>query len=447
MIVRLTALRRPALAVGVAAALLAGRATPLDAHDIPARVTLFVFVKPEPGRLRVLVRAPLETMRDMIWPSRGLGYLDFVKAAPMARDAAQLWIAEYVDVRENGERLTAPRLIGARIALPSERTFIDYDTALAAITGPPVPPATEIPWNQALIDVAIEYPIVSVESEFAIRPRLAHLGARTTTVLRYVTPDGAERAYQYRDDPGLVRLDPRWYHAGWQFVKLGVRHILAGVDHLLFVMCLVIPFRRLKPLILIVTAFTLAHSITLASAALGVVPDALWFPPLIEVLVAASILYMALENVLGPKLERRWLVAFGFGLVHGFAFSFALSESLQFAGRHLAVSLFTFNVGVELGQVAVLALAVPAVAFLFRRVVAEKVGIVIMSAFVAHTAYHWLVERGAGLSEYSFTMPAMDVAFAVSAMRAAIVALVAGAAAWLMWEITRRFAKPPEATP
>jgi hypothetical protein len=445
MILRLTALRRPAVFIAAALGLAHVSARPLDAHDIPSRVTVLAFVKVEQGRLRVVLRAPLEAMRDMTWPSRPLGYLDLEKAFPMARNAAQLWIADYVEVRENGTPLANPRLLGTRISLPSERTFGSYDTAFAATTGPQLPLATDIPWNQTLIDVAIEYDIVSVGSDFAIRPRLEHLGAQTTTVLRYIAPDGAERAYQYYGDVGLVRLDPRWHHAAWQFVKLGITHILGGIDHLLFVLCLVIPFRKLRPLVLIVTSFTVAHSITLVSAAMGVVPDALWFPPLIEMLIAGSILYMALENIIGANLHRRWLIAFGFGLVHGFGFSFALRESLQFAGGHLAVSLFTFNVGVEIGQILVLLVAIPLLSFAFRRVVAERIGIIILSAFVAHTAWHWMTERGGTLAEYDFTMPVLDVGFAVSAMRAAIVLLIAGAAAWLMSEAEKRFAQRPEA--
>ncbi len=158
------------------------------------------------------------------------------------------------------------------------------------------------------------------------------------------------------------------------------RHILDGIDHLLFVLCLVIPFRRLRPLVAIVTAFTIAHSITLIASASGFAPDALWFPPLIEVLIALSIVYMAFENIVGPKLERRWIIAFAFGLVHGFGFSFVLRQSLQFAGSHLATSLVAFNVGVELGQLFVLAIAVPALVLLFRYVVAERVGTILMSA-------------------------------------------------------------------
>src|SRR5205823_4353156 len=158
-------------------------------------------------------------------------------------------------------------------------------------------------------------------------------------------------------------------------------------------------------LIAIVTSFTVAHCLTLAASVLGFAPDALWFPPLIEVLIALSIVYMALENIVGPKLERRWMVAFGFGLVHGFGFSFALRESLQFAGTHLATSLVTFNLGVELGQIVVLALAVPALSLLFNRVVDERMGTVLLSALVAHTAWHWLLDRGAVLRQYRLAWP------------------------------------------
>jgi putative exporter of polyketide antibiotics len=81
------------------------------------------------------------------------------------------------------------------------------------------------------------------------------------------------------------------------------------------------PFRRTRPLVAIVTSFTVAHSVTLIAAAYDLGPDALWFPPLVETLIATSILYMALENIVaGVGVTRRWLVAFGFGLVHGLAY-------------------------------------------------------------------------------------------------------------------------------
>ena len=150
------------------------------------------------------------------------------------------------------------------------------------------------------------------------------------TVLRFLPPGGATRAYEFHGDPGLVRLDPRWHQAAWRFVKEGFFHILDGTDHLLFLLCLVIPFRRFRALIPIVTSFTVAHSITLIASAYDAGPESLWFPPLIETLIAISIVYMALENISPAcsNAQRRWMIAFGFGLVHGFGFSFALRQTL-----------------------------------------------------------------------------------------------------------------------
>jgi hydrogenase/urease accessory protein HupE len=135
------------------------------------------------------------------------------------------------------------------------------------------------------------------------------------------------RVFEYQGDQGLVRLDPRWHHAALRFVQSGFEHIVSGADHLLFLLCLVVPFRRIVPLVVIVTGFTVGHSITLIAAAFGAGADALWFPPLIESLIAASIICVALENILGARVDRRWLIAFVLGLVHGFAFSFELKQT------------------------------------------------------------------------------------------------------------------------
>jgi hypothetical protein len=197
--------------------------------------------------------------------------------------------------------------------------------------------------------------------------------------------------------------------------------------------CLVIPFRRFRALIPVVTAFTVAHSITLIASAYNFAPNSLWFPPLIETLIAVSIVYMALENIVGvAKVQRRWMVAFGFGLVHGFGFSFALRQTLQFAGSHLLTSLLSFNVGVELGQILMLALFIPALELLFRYVVAERVGTIILSALVTHTAWHWMTERATVLSQYRFQWPVLNVGLLALAMRWMMVLVILAGMFWLL---------------
>lgn len=408
------------------------------AHDIPSSVRLLIFIRPQGHTLRVAIRAPLEAMRDVNFPMYGPGYLDIRRSSPMLRDAAKVWLAGDLHLYENDTPLAGANIVAARVSLPSDRSFTTFDSAVAHATSAPLDSSTQLMWKQAMLDVVLDYRIASDSSRFSIDPALARLAIHTTTVLRFLPIGGGERDFEYLGDPGLVRLDPRWTQAAFSFVKLGFEHILTGFDHLLFLLCLVIPFRRLRPLIAIVTAFTIAHSITLIASAAGFAPDALWFPPLIEVLIAASIVYMALENIVGAKLERRWLVAFGFGLVHGFGFSFALRESLQFAGSHLATSLVSFNVGVEIGQLTVLAVMVPALNWMFSRVVAERMGTIILSAFVAHTAWHWMLDRGTVLARYQFQMPELTPALAASVLRALMFVLFIVAAAWGVFELYRR---------
>lgn len=429
---------RAAVAAALAASLVFATPSPAGAHDIPTSVRLFIFVKPAGHTLHVVIRAPLEAMRDVNFPLVGPGYLDIARATPLLPGAAKVWLADGLQLYENDRPLGGARIVAARVSLPSDRSFASYDSALAHTASSPLDAATQVVWKQAMLDVSLEYPIAADSSRFSIDPSLARLAVHTTTVLRFLPATGGERDLEYLGDPGRVRLDPRWYQAAASFVRLGFEHILSGIDHLLFLLCLVIPFRRIRPLIAIVTAFTVAHSITLIAAAAGYAPDALWFPPLIEVLIAASIVYMALENIVGAKLERRWLVAFGFGLVHGFGFSFALKESLQFAGSHLATSLLSFNLGVELGQLAVLAVAVPALGWVLTHVMKERIGTIILSAFVAHTAWHWMLDRGAVLSTYRLDLPEMTPAFAASVLRGLMVVVVILAAAWGVFELYRR---------
>jgi hypothetical protein len=413
------------------------------AHDIPNDVTAQLFVKPEGQHLNVLVRVPLRSMRDVIFPERG-GFLDLDRAATLLPDAATLWISDFLQFYEDDAALPKrPRIVATRIALESDRSFVSYEAAAAHLTGPPLASATDVPSNQTLLDVWFEYPIQNEHARFSIHSMLARLGVRTVTVVRFVLPGGGVRAFEFIGDPGLVRLDPRWHQAALRFVRLGFFHILDGTDHLLFLLCLVIPFRRFRALIPVVTAFTAAHSITLIASAYDLAPGALWFPPLIETLIAISIVYMALENIVGGStVERRWLMSFGFGLVHGFGFSFALHESLQFAGSHLLASLVSFNIGVELGQLLVLIALVPLLELLFRFVVAERMGTIILSALVAHTGWHWMLERADRLRQYRFEWPEWNPAFAASALRWLMAAvLIAGAGWWVAGLVRRRVSR------
>jgi hypothetical protein len=429
--------------------------TSLAAHDIPNDVTIQALLKPEGPRLRVVVRVPLMAMRDMDYPRpRGAtnsDLLDLARAEATLRDAASLWVSDYVDLYENGERLPAPRVVAVRAALQSDKSFASYDEAVAHMTGPGLAPETEYFWSQGLLDVLFEYPIHSEQSRFSIQPRFARLGIRTLTVVRFLPPGGEVRAFEFNGDPGLVQLDPTWLQAARQFVTLGFLHILDGTDHLLFLACLVIPFRRFRPLVAVITAFTVAHAITMIAAAYNLAPDALWFPPLIETLIATAIVYLALENLgfainssdrslaasAAFAFKRRWLIAFGFGAAHGFGFSFGLRQTLQFAGTHRLTSLLSFNIGVELGQLLVLVVLIPALSGLFRYLVPERTGVVILSMLVAHTAWHWMLDRADVLRRFHVEPPVVDAAFMAGTMRWMMLLVVAAGFYWLVFGVLK----------
>ncbi len=403
------------------------------AHEIPSEVVVRMLARARGEALQAAVRVPLRSMRDVEVPEFGPGYLDIEALSPRLDGLAAQWIAPFVRMHEGRAPLPQPTVVATQLSLPSDRSFESLDRALARLAAPRPANSENLVWDQIFLDVLLEYPIRSQDASFSLRPGLTHLASTVVTSLLYELPSGATRAYQFSGDPGVVPLDPSWSQAAWRFVRLGFEHILDGPDHLLFLFCLVVPLRRLGPLVWIVSAFTLAHSVTLIASAAGVAPDALWFPPLIEALIAVSILYMALENIVGPG-QRRWAFALGFGLVHGFGFAFALRETLQFAGSHFLTSLLAFNLGVELGQVVVLLVLVPALAALFRYAVPERVGTIILSALAAHQAWHWSADRVGVLGLFSESLEASPTGTGLIAILCVSAAAVVG---WSRWRKRR----------
>ncbi|MEQ1884253.1 MAG: HupE/UreJ family protein [Bryobacteraceae bacterium] len=415
---------------------------PLDAaaHDIPNDISVQMYFRPQGQRLHVLIRVPMTAMRDEVFPERQGGFLDFDKLDPMLKGASKQWLADFLDVYENDRKLPQPNILAAITSLESDKSFASYDDAAAHVNGSRLTNETTVVWNQTMLDVMFEYRIESEQSKFSLHPGFERLALRVVTALRFVLPDGSVRAFEYGGDPGLIRLDPSWLQAAARFVRSGFEHILDGTDHLLFLFCLVIPFRRLRLLIPIVTAFTVAHSITLIASAYNLAPDALWFPALVETLIAASIVYMALENVAGASnAQRRWIITFCFGLVHGFGFSFALRDTLQFAGSHLLTSLLSFNVGVELGQLLVLALTIPALELLFKSLVAERMGTIILSALIAHTSWHWMTDRWSLLVRYRLEWPAWNMQFVLQLLHWSMAIVLLAGVLWAISVAVRRW--------
>lgn len=179
----------------------------------------------------------------------------------------------------------------------------------------------------------------------------------------------------------------------WGFVWLGVEHIWMGFDHLLFLFALLIVCRSFRSIVGIVTCFTVAHSLTLALATLNVVN----LPArLIEPAIAASIVFVGVENLWrrGEEPRGRWALTFAFGLIHGFGFASVLRDlGVGRGSEGIALPLFTFNLGVELGQIVVAAVVLPIVWWLRKREVFVRRGVPALSAVVALAGLYWLLER------------------------------------------------------
>jgi hydrogenase/urease accessory protein HupE len=180
------------------------------------------------------------------------------------------------------------------------------------------------------------------------------------------------------------------------YLELGIEHILFGLDHLLFVLGLLLLQQKSRTLILTVTAFTVSHSITLALAALGVFPVP---GPPIEALIALSILFLAREVILGKRGQyslvhaKPWLIAFTFGLIHGFGFAGALGE-LGLANSDIPLALLSFNIGVEIGQIGFILFVLTLLRGLRSALNNKVTTLEIMAAYsIGGIALFWFIER------------------------------------------------------
>lgn len=193
-------------------------------------------------------------------------------------------------------------------------------------------------------------------------------------------------------EPGRRSSSETVWTRMWRFFLLGVEHILIGYDHILFLLALVVASRR-SELVGLVTAFTVAHSITLALATLGWVT----LPPnVVETAIAATIVFTAVENFWITDTRGRWKTTFAFGLIHGFGFAGVLRD-LGLPTVGYLRSLLAFNLGVEAGQLAIVAILVGPVSWLTRGKYGAAVRLIV-SAAIALCGLGWLVDRGFGLS-------------------------------------------------
>ena len=240
------------------------------------------------------------------------------------------------------------------------------------------------------IETVIDYPGDGVRSRLTLQIKvLADLYSdhRTLTDIEW-NGRREQFVFQHGNTFDGTSESSGWWDRTRTFLVLGFEHILTGYDHLLFLLGLLVAGRGVRELVAIVTSFTIAHSLTLGVATFGLVN-----PPAraIEAMIALSIAYVGIENLITREPRGRWKLTFAFGLVHGFGFANVLRE-MQLPREALAASLFTFNAGVEMGQLAVVLVAWPVLRWIQRSAYITPVTRWV-SAVVTACGLFWFVQR------------------------------------------------------
>lgn len=403
--------------------------------DLPPEIVLQGFVKPEDGRLHLLVRVPLVLLASFALPKRGPGYLDLGSIDDRLQQAAAA-TGRQIELREDGVALV-PAVRAARIAVLSDRSFLSYEAALAHLEGPPLSADTDLFWNQGFFDTQLDYPIRSARGHFSIQVNVApELGQRLKLRLRFLPAEGPAVSNELPGGSGWIALDPRGYEAAWLFMKAGFVDAFA-FDRIVFLLCLVAPFRRFLSLLAVVMVLAGLQALTSTAIAQGALVDSPLFAPLCGASLGAAIVLLAIGNLAAPSLRRRWFVSALVGAVGGFSLGHVLAGVLQFAGTHPVVSVLSFNLGMALAQVVSLALALVVLRLLWDRLLGPALGVVVLSAVLGHMGWHWMVDAG---HELEHQIGHAGPSALLVAARWLVPALLAGAMAYFL---PRRFGGTP----
>lgn len=334
----------------------------------------------------------------------------FVNAAQFSRDPKGLGelAAEGIRLVADDKRLeaTVERVRIHRVG--TQPAFATLDEAKAALAEASTYPDNADPLyvGDAVVDIILRYrpgtPVYAYTVSSTLDPGLPGQEKTANLILDY-SPGGTKvfRARGLLAEP--VAISRSALSAISTFIAEGVRHILEGLDHVLFILCLVLGATRLKSLAWRVTGFTIGHSVTLSAGFFGFVPSGAWFVPAVETGIALSIIYAAAIAVT-PRAQQNhsernlFLVTSAIGLLHGLGFSFVLHKILQVDSPNIWQSLLAFNVGVEIGQLIIILAAWPAFRLIQRSSEnvwrASRIGISVLCIAVAAV---WALQRSVSI--------------------------------------------------
>ena len=260
----------------------------------------------------------------------------------------------------------------------------------------------EDPTNQDSALVVLQFDCSGVAGQifYDAAKLLAAQGPKGKHLVTLIGGENAGETMLYPADPALDLSKPLM--TTWQimlkFGAAGVEHILTGYDHICFLLALILWAHRVWPVVKIVTAFTISHSITLSLAAL----DVFTLPTMLtESAIAASIIFVALENFFSKDIDKRWIVTFFFGFIHGFGFASGLKE-LSVQQSTIVPALASFNIGVELGQIGIVLIILPILLYIDRHTQGKrhKALVYAASTIIALFGVYWLLERTGVLAHF-----------------------------------------------
>ncbi len=345
--------------------------------------------------------APYTTNR--IEDEKLVHYLDHEQLRGDPQGLGTLAAEGFVFVAE-GRRLPASVEQVHVYTVGAQPDFATLDEARVAFaTGEPFPEETKPLYvGDAVVDVVLRYSVGAAIYDYSLSssldPGLPGQEDTANLILDY-GPGGTKvfRARGLLAEPVVISRSA--LAAVMTFIKEGIRHILAGWDHVLFVVCLVLGATQLRSLVWRITGFTIGHSITLSAGFFGWVPSGAWFVPLVETGIALSIIYAAAIAVLPARTQAggersMFFVTCTIGLLHGLGFSFVLHKILQVTSPDIWQSLLAFNVGVEIGQLSIILAAWPA--FLLLRRLSDRawrVGRIGIAAGCIAVAALWTGQR------------------------------------------------------